>query len=92
MELFFGIWIKENKIALTRSKEKMYHNMLVFPQVDPNEESFIGSYKHSYTKYRLTIKLYRVEEVPEEVEWLEIKSLEKAPISSLTKKALRFLM
>jgi len=92
MELFFGIWIKDNKIALTRSKEKMYHNMLVFPQIDPCEENFIGSYKHSYTKYKLTVKLYRIEHTLEDVEWLEIKDLEKAPISSLTKKALRFLM
>ena len=92
MELFYALWIKENKIALQRSKGPMYKNMLILPQTDPIEENFIGEFKHAYTKYRLKVKLYKKENMAlEEVEWVELDKIENAPISSLTKKALSFV-
>ncbi|MBN2815803.1 MAG: A/G-specific adenine glycosylase [Campylobacterales bacterium] len=92
LELFFGILIKENKIALIRSTEKMYKNMLVLPQVEPIEEVYIGSFKHAYTKYRLTVHLYEVEYLEGEFIWRDIKKLDEAAISSLTKKATKFFL
>ena len=90
LELFYGICIKENKIALQVSRERMYKDMLVLPTVEPIEEEHIGAFKHSYTKYRLSVNLYRVEELDDEVIWFDLDKLEEAPISSLTKKAQKF--
>jgi len=89
-ELFYGICIKENRIALQVSQERMYRDMLILPSVDPLEENFIGEFKHSYTKYRLTIKLYAVEDLEGEIVWIDLDKFDAAPISSLTKKAWKF--
>lgn len=87
LELFYGICIKNNKIALTPTTGKMYKNMLELPTVDPIEENFLGGFKHSYTKYRLHVKLYRLQEFENAV-WVNTKDLHVSPVSSLTKKAL----
>ena len=90
LELFYGVYIKDDKIALQISKERMYKDMLILPTVDPLEENFLGSFKHSYTKYRLTVNLYKMEECQEESVLLALDKLEDSPISSLTKKAQKF--
>ena len=87
LELFFGIYIKDNQIALQISKEKMYKDMLVLPSVEPLEENYIRTFKHSYTKYRLKVFLYTLEEFDGEIIWVDLDSLDTVPISSLTKKA-----
>ena len=89
-ELFYGVCIKENKIALQVSKERMYKDMLILPSVDPIEENFLGEFKHSYTKYRLTVKLYALEDLEGETVWIDLNKFDEAPISSLTKKAWKF--
>ena len=89
MELFYGIALKNGKIALLLSHGPMYKGLLELPSVEPIEENFIAQFKHSYTKYRLTVKLYRLEDYEDEnAKWLDFDSLENAHISSLTKKAL----
>jgi len=90
MELFLGVCIQKNSIALQVSQERMYKDMLVLPSVDPIEEDFIAEFKHSYTKYRLNVKLYTLEEIEGEVVWVDLADFENQPISSLTKKAWRF--
>ncbi len=89
-ELFFGICIKKNKIALKISTQRMYKDMLILPTVDPIEENFLGEFKHSYTKYRLSVKLYEVEELEGDLVWVDLREFDTAPISSLTKKASKF--
>jgi len=91
LELFYALYVKEGKIALTISQEKLYKGMLVLPSIDPIEENFIASFKHSYTKYRLTVNLYNVDAITDEVVWVELEELKNAPISSLTKKAIAFI-
>ncbi len=91
LELYYGIWFQDGKIALKQSVGRMYKGMLELPSVEPIEEDFISEFKHSYTKYRLTVKLYRVENVKDEVFWFSHEEAEKAHISSLTKKALKIL-
>ena len=91
LDLFYGICVRENKIALEISKERMYKDMLVLPSVEPIEEDFITVFKHSYTKYRLSVYLYKLEEVSEDVVWVELAEFHKAPVSSLSKKALNSL-
>ena len=88
MELFLGVCIKDNKIGLISSQEKMYKDMLILPHVEPIEEDFLGEFKHSYTKYRLQVKLYKMETIDEAVVWVDLEKTHSAPISSLTKKAL----
>jgi len=91
-ELFFGVWIKENKIALKVSTQRMYKDMLILPSVDPIEENFLGEFKHSYTKYRLSVKLYEVDEMEDNIVWVNLSELDNAPISSLIKKAQNFFI
>ena len=90
MELFLGVCIKDNKIALETSTQKMYKDMLVLPNVEPIEEDFIAEFKHSYTKYRIIVKLYKVQKLNQGLKLLNIDELNTAPISSLTKKAQKF--
>ena len=90
LELFYGVLIKENRIALKVSTERMYKDMLVLPTVDPIEEDYLGKFKHSYTKYRLSVNLYNVEELDGEIIWVDLDKFDEAPISSLTKKAQKF--
>ncbi len=92
LELFYGVFIKENQIALQVSRERMYKDMLILPTVDPIEEHFLGKFKHAYTKYRLSVNLYKIEELQGEVVWVDLETFEKAPISSLTKKAQKFFL
>ena len=68
----------------------MYKDMLILPTVEPIEENLLGKFKHSYTKYRLTVYLYEVEELEDDLVWIELDMLENSPISSLTKKAFKF--
>ncbi len=89
LELFYGIYGKEDKIALVKTTGKMYKGMLELPTVDPIEENFIGQFKHSYTKYRLSVKLYKIDNLSDEVIWIDLDKIDSTPISSLTKKALK---
>ena len=91
LELFLGIWIKKNKIALKKSQSNMYKNMLVLPDIDPIEEEFISSFKHAYTKYKITVKLYRVENLSDEVIWIDLNDISNQPVASLTTKAIQNL-
>ena len=90
MELFFGVFIKNNKIALKLSDDNMYKDMLTLPKVEPLEENYLGSFKHSYTKYRLDVKIYEIEELDGDIVWMDLEEFGSAPISSLTKKAKKF--
>lgn len=92
LELFYGVYIKDNKIALEVSKERMYKDMLILPRVEPIEENFLGSFKHAYTKYRLNVNIYKLESLDDEITWITLDKLDSAPISSLTKKAKKFFL
>jgi len=91
MDLFYGIAVQEKKIALVPSTGKMYKGMLELPSIDPIEDDFLTSFKHSYTKYRLTVKLYHLQEIPENVIWIDLQKTDQAPLSTLVKKAIASL-
>ncbi|MFK5937923.1 MAG: A/G-specific adenine glycosylase [Sulfurimonas sp.] len=91
LDLFYGAYIKDNQLALKISTENMYKDMLVLPNVDPIQENFIAKFKHSYTKYRLSVYLYTMKDIEEDVIYLDLDALQNAPISSLTKKAIDYL-
>ncbi len=89
LDLFYGIYTKNNKIALVQTTGKMYKEMLELPTVDPIDEQFLGKFKHSYTKYRLSVKLYKVENLSDKIVWVDLEKIDTTPVSSLTKKALK---
>jgi len=89
MELFYGIYEENGKIAFLKSEGPMYKGLLVLPTCDPIEEDLLGSFKHAYTKYRLKVNIYSLEELPkEQCIFLPYNEALHANISSLTKKAL----
>ncbi|MBD3841111.1 MAG: A/G-specific adenine glycosylase [Campylobacterales bacterium] len=88
MELYFGVHIQNGTIAVEASTQKLYNGLLTLPQIDPIDEDFIATFKHSYTKYKIDVKLYKTTYVPDEVKWIDIQKLKHMNISSLTKKAL----
>ncbi|MBN2767569.1 MAG: A/G-specific adenine glycosylase [Campylobacterales bacterium] len=90
MELFYGVFIEDDRIALVNAQGNMYKGMLELPNIDPIEEWHIGNFKHSYTKYRLNVHLYALDEAPFNAVWVDIRAFDDAPISSLTKKAKKF--
>ncbi|MCD6258034.1 MAG: A/G-specific adenine glycosylase [Helicobacteraceae bacterium] len=87
-DLYFGIYRKKEKLAFRKSREGMYKDMLELPRIEFQESGYIGTFKHSVTKYRLSISLYELEEEPLDVEYISLYEIERAPISSMTKKAL----
>jgi A/G-specific adenine glycosylase len=89
LELFYGIYTKNNTIALIKTTGNMYKEMLELPTVDPIEENFIGEFKHSYTKYRLSVKLYKMDTISDKIIWIDLDKIDTTPVSSLTKKALK---
>lgn len=91
LELFLGVCTKNNRVALVKSQTKLYKGLLVLPDVEPIEEDFIASFKHSYTKYRIRVNLYKSENYEEKSIWLSLEQMDEAPISSMTKKALNLL-
>ena len=91
LELFLGVHVKQNKLALIKSNENLYRGLYVLPHVEPMEENCIGSFKHSYTKYRIKVNLYKIDFLPQNSRNFGYEELQEAPISTLTKKALEFI-
>lgn len=89
-ELNLGVCIKNNKIALYKSTDNLYKGLLVLPEIK-KQNNVLHTFKHSYTKYRLEVLLYRVDKANGKAIWIDLEEVKNAPISSLTKKALLFL-
>ena len=90
MDLFYAISLKNNQIALQKSTGNMYKGMLELPSCDPIDECFIATYKHSYTKYRLSVYLYKIDDLDrKEIIWVKLQDIDNLPISTLTKKAMK---
>ncbi|MDB2562065.1 A/G-specific adenine glycosylase [Sulfurimonas sp.] len=89
-ELHYGVCIENNSIAMLKSKEGMYKDMLELPSLEAHryEDACIGTFKHSVTHFRLKVFVYLVEDLKEDVIWIALDSIATSPISSLTQKAL----
>jgi len=91
-ELSYGILIQAKKIALVKTTGSMYKGMLELPTIPHTDREPLATFKHTYTKYRLTINLHEIESFDEsQIIWVEIKEANNYPISTLTKKALNAL-
>jgi A/G-specific adenine glycosylase len=91
LELFLGVYVHKNRLALVKSNENLYKGLYILPQVEPIEENHMGSFKHSYTKYRIKVNLYKINFLPQKSANFSYEELQEAPISTLTKKALKFI-
>ncbi|MFT5659669.1 MAG: A/G-specific adenine glycosylase [Sulfurimonas sp.] len=88
-ELHHAICIEDNAIAMVKSKEGMYKDMLELPSLEAHkhEDTCLGTFKHSVTHFRLKVFVYLVEDLGEDITWVALDSIASAPISSLTQKA-----
>lgn len=104
--LQIGIFIQNSKVALLKSKDKLYFGLYNFPQILPQltkTSQKIGNLKHSYTKYHLDISVFLCNpndlDLPlhdstnhfKELEFFTRNSLESLPLSTLSLKILNFL-
>ena len=90
-ELHYAICIEDNAIAMVKSKEGMYKDMLELPSLEAHkhEDTCMGTFKHSVTHFRLKVFVYLVEDLGGEVTWVALDSVATSPISSLTQKAFK---
>jgi len=91
LELFLGVNIQKNRLALQKSTQRLYNGLFQLPHIDPIEEEYLASFKHSYTKYKITVNLYSTDIVDDDFEWIEIDKIDNFPISSMTKKAVKII-
>lgn len=91
--LYFGIYIKDGKIAMQRKNDGMYKDMLTLPDLkSPHEKGFIGSFKHTVTRYKLEIYLYRCTSLDaDNLLWIDLQDTSTQAISSMTQKALQLI-
>lgn len=89
--LYFGICVKDGKIAMQASRDGMYKSLLTLVHLEePAKDGYFGSFNHAVTRFRLSVHLYELHAMnaEENLIWIELDSLQSAPISSMTKKAL----
>lgn len=93
LNLKLAIICKKDKFLIKKSKEKLYHNLYNFLEIENGKNAlFLGEFKHSYTKYKITVKLYFLKDdefVCDECESFNLEELEQIPLSKLSLKALK---
>ncbi len=92
-ELYYGVMMSKGRIALVRTTGSMYKGMLTLPPLEQTDREPIASFRHSYTKYHLTVNLYEIDTLSgdDEVIWADGREMDDYPLSTLTKKALRLI-
>ncbi|MDO7253334.1 A/G-specific adenine glycosylase [Helicobacter cappadocius] len=96
LDLNLGLCVLDGKIALAKSEISLYKGLYNFPRVvetitDEGILSFpfVGEFRHSYTRYRLKVKVYLISDMQylqERVEFFDFRELDKLPMSSMTLK------
>lgn len=79
------------KVALQKSTTKLYKGLYNLPQIDDKkakECEFVGEFKHSYTKYRLTVRVYSTKKPLKDCEFVPLSNLCDFALSNLALKAL----
>ncbi|BCD68446.1 A/G-specific adenine glycosylase [Nitratiruptor sp. YY09-18] len=88
LDLHYALCVRNKRIALTPSKGSMYKGMLLLP-VAKRKELLLGSFKHNYTKFAITVYCYK-EEAEGELVWMDLEEAKTAHLPTLVKKALKF--
>ena len=79
------------KFVIQQSQDRLYKGMYNFPFFKEGEYklskdmSFVGEFKHGYTKYKLNIKVYH------QILNKTLKELESTALSALSLKALKLI-
>ncbi|MDX2323561.1 A/G-specific adenine glycosylase [Campylobacter hepaticus] len=89
----------DNNFAVQKSNNKLYKGMYNFPFFNEGEFKihknmrFLTQFRHSYTKYKLSIKVYHqvLEFKDEKYEFKSLKEIENLPLSTLSLKALKLI-
>lgn len=82
------------KFALEKSTKKLYKGLYNFPfkeDLKPYKARFLGEFKHTYTKYKLKIKIYHqiLQKENMKFEFKSLEELENLALSNLSLKALQ---
>lgn len=97
LELNIGVCMDANKIALTKSSVSLYRGLYNFPEIKGEVEGgiltfpLIGTFRHSYTRYRLMVRVYLISDakcLQEGVEFFDFNKLIELPMSSMALKVL----
>lgn len=84
-------------VALVQSRERLYHGLYNLPEIPPQAAEnrlCFGSFKHSYTRYRLDVSVcaHDGKGLAGDVVFVPIAKLDSIPLSSLCRKALGFVL
>ncbi|WP_104637915.1 A/G-specific adenine glycosylase [Helicobacter bizzozeronii] len=88
----YGVCVDQGGLYLSLPPKGLYAGLYQFPLLKEQDLvtlPFIGSIKHSYTKYRLQIKLYQArlhDLVPTNLKKIPLSQFDQIPISSMTAK------
>ncbi|WP_233702059.1 A/G-specific adenine glycosylase [Helicobacter enhydrae] len=95
LELHLGFVIQDGKISLVQSQEKLYfglYNPIRLESTHLQNYRYLGSFKHSYTKYKITAKIYQLPvSYNTQARFFTQQEIQHLPLSNLCKKALQFL-
>ncbi|MGJ0112735.1 A/G-specific adenine glycosylase [Campylobacter molothri] len=99
LNLFLIFMEYKEQIAIKKSQEKLYKGMYNFPLFKEDEFKkqknmiFLGEFKHSYTKYKINIKVYHqiLKIKTKDYEFKNFKELKHIPLSILSLKALNLI-
>lgn len=100
LDLDVGIYIHSQKIALIKSLASLYRGLYNFPQIQEDTEGdiltfpLIGTLRHSYTRYRLRVKVYMISDekyLQEGVEFFDFDELQSLPVSGMALKILNLI-
>ncbi|MBX7490726.1 A/G-specific adenine glycosylase [Helicobacter turcicus] len=93
--LHLAICIKDSKIALIKSTQKLYFGLYNFPEISHSmTHQQIGILKHAYTKYTLKVHCYITQQsaiANSKAEFFHTDSLDSIPLSSLALKVIKLL-
>lgn len=97
LELNLILLQNQNTFAVKKSEERLYqglYNFVFFDDKECKKLKFLGEFKHSYTKYKISVKIYhkKTERKNAAYEYKSLEELENLALSSLSLKALNFLV
>ncbi len=83
------------RIAMQKSSKALYKNLWGFEEYEHNPGGkYLGSFRHSYTKYRLQIHVYQTQtgEIAKGQKWVALSQTRDLAMSALAQKALAFVL
>ncbi len=89
VQMHLGIYEDSQAIAMLRSKK--WNNLFSFPEVDLKVQSCFETLKHSRTKYKIEVLLYKLNQQPPHTQMIQKDKIRDFPMTSLSLKILKKL-